>query len=504
TNGAIINEGAVQFAQDDLFFGTAGNDNLGFTGGEDTVYGGDGDDGILKAASFYLDENLNLITIPLTVDDTLEAYGEGGNDSLIGGLGDDYLDGGIGNDFINGGLGFNTIIGGAGDDLLLPGSTESGDVDGGTGSDTISFNPFILPGLTGNLVIDLSAGIVTTSQGIITIKNIENVEGSANDDYIIGDDGDNIINPFGGNNTLEGGLGGDTYIIGSPDPANNLIIETGGFDHIDLAVNFADIAPFLSVDVVGFDMVLNFSGVVYTIENQFSANVGSRVEELRLLDTTLDLVNYTSWYTVGTGGLPVVVSGTSDPEPIIGTIGLSDTVDYSTSLTSLTVDLTVGIGLDGYADGDTYFSIENVIGSAYDDIITGNSDINELLGGAGNDIITGGAGDDLLFGGDGDDAYVFGLGDGVNTILETSGFDTLQLGVGITFNDLTFTQVGNDLDIQIASGFIITDFFSGDGDKVVEQIQFDDGSTFDLTSLLATTPDGPTIINLAGGFYSYD
>ncbi len=513
TNGTIINEGAVQFSHNDLFIGTAGNDNLGFTGGVDVVYGGDGDDGILKIASFYLDEDLNIITIPLTIDDTLEAYGEGGNDSLIGGIGADYLDGGAGDDFINGGLGFNTIIGGSGDDLLLTGSTESSDVDGGTGSDTISFNPFILPGLTGSLVIDLSAGIVTTSQGIITIKNIENVEGSANDDHIIGDDGDNIINPFGGNNTLEGGLGGDTYVIGSPDPANNLIIETGGFDHIDLAVNYGDLAPFLSVNVVGFDMVLNFSGVVYTIENQFSANVGSRVEELRLLDTTLDLVNYTSWYTVGTGGQPIAAIGTSNPEPFIGTVGLNDLVDYSASLSAVNVDLELGVGIGGDAEGDVYLSIENIIGSAFDDIITGNDDVNELFGGdgndiitggVGNDIITGGVGNDLLFGGDGDDTYVFSIGDGVNTILESSGFDVLQLGAGITFGDLTFTQNGNDLDIQIASGFIITDFFSGDADMVVEQILFDDGSTFDLTSLLATTPDGPTIINLAGGFYSYN
>jgi Ca2+-binding RTX toxin-like protein len=72
---------------------------------------------------------------------------------------------------------------------------------------------------------------------------------------------------------------------------------------------------------------------------------------------------------------------------------------------------------DGAALGDSYSGIENVIGSAKADQITGNNSGNTLqgLGGAdtingsaGNDFLRGGNGVDNLTGGTGDDRFVFG------------------------------------------------------------------------------------------------
>ena len=45
---------------------------------------------------------------------------------------------------------------------------------------------------------------------------------------------------------------------------------------------------------------------------------------------------------------------------------------------------------------DTFLNIEGVIGSIYNDIITGNDQNNILEGAEGNDIIYGGEGDDIL------------------------------------------------------------------------------------------------------------
>jgi len=111
--------------------------------------------------------------------------------------------------------------------------------------------------------------------------------------------------------------------------------------------------------------------------------------------------------------------------------------------------------------------------------------VKRLNGNAGNDTLGGGAGNDTIFGGAGDDVYLFSPGDGFDVIFDTSGFDTLSILNAITLSDLVFTQVGNDLQIDIASGVTITDFYSGDPNLILEQIQFSDGTSFDLTTLLA-------------------
>ena len=56
-------------------------------------------------------------------------------------------------------------------------------------------------------------------------------------------------------------------------------------------------------------------------------------------------------------------------------------------------------------------NIENAVGSAYDDVLTGNNLANVLNGGAGNDIIDGGYGADTIIGGAGHDTMTGGGGD---------------------------------------------------------------------------------------------
>jgi len=64
--------------------------------------------------------------------------------------------------------------------------------------------------------------------------------------------------------------------------------------------------------------------------------------------------------------------------------------------------------------------IENAIGGAGNDTITGNAIANCLKGGAGNDTITGGNGIDTLFGGAGYDSFVF------NAALNPANADKLE------------------------------------------------------------------------------
>jgi Ca2+-binding RTX toxin-like protein len=89
--------------------------------------------------------------------------------------------------------------------------------------------------------------------------------------------------------------------------------------------------------------------------------------------------------------------------------------------------------------GDTYTSIENIIGSVKNDHLVGDDNKNALDGGRGNDRINGNGGDDQLSGGEGNDTLT---GDAGNDVLEGgAGNDHLTGGQG---NDLLSGGAGND------------------------------------------------------------
>lgn len=109
----------------------------------------------------------------------------------------------------------------------------------------------------------------------------------------------------------------------------------------------------------------------------------------------------------GTNSDTLVGGGGSDS--LYGGSG-SDLADYSASGAGVSVNLTTGAGLNGDAQGDIFSSIEYVLGSDFDDTLTGNSSDNILTGGLGNDSLAGGSGDDSLYGGDNADTLTGGSG----------------------------------------------------------------------------------------------
>jgi len=74
----------------------------------------------------------------------------------------------------------------------------------------------------------------------------------------------------------------------------------------------------------------------------------------------------------------------------------TDTVDYSGSDAGVTVNLTTGKGSGGDAEGDIIVLVENVIGSAFDDVLTGDKGNNVLTGGDGDDIFVVTKGKDVI------------------------------------------------------------------------------------------------------------
>ena len=117
----------------------------------------------------------------------------------------------------------------------------------------------------------------------------------------------------------------------------------------------------------------------------------------------------------------------------------TNTLDYSLRTDVITVDLaaltataTAGIG-----------NVQNVIGGSGNDTLTGDAQINRLEGSAGSDTLNGGLGDDTLVGGEGGDTYQFSKDWGRDTVTDsgTSGTDRLDFSslTGTDPPDLIFT-----------------------------------------------------------------
>lgn len=90
---------------------------------------------------------------------------------------------------------------------------------------------------------------------------------------------------------------------------------------------------------------------------------------------------------------------------------------------NLVISLAAPASNTGAALGDTYFSIEGIVGGVGNDTITGDGNANYLGGLQGNDTLTGGLGQDTLDGGLGNDVYV--MENGQDTVVDSGGTDTI-------------------------------------------------------------------------------
>lgn len=72
----------------------------------------------------------------------------------------------------------------------------------------------------------------------------------------------------------------------------------------------------------------------------------------------------------------------------------SDSVDYTDSEAAISIELSAGTGVGGDADGDQLAALEAVVGTPFDDTLTGDALDDFLVGGGGADVLSGGAGVD--------------------------------------------------------------------------------------------------------------
>jgi Ca2+-binding RTX toxin-like protein len=87
-----------------------------------------------------------------------------------------------------------------------------------------------------------------------------------------------------------------------------------------------------------------------------------------------------------------------------GSAAADDLVTYTGAAGPIVVDLSLsGAQSTGGSGNDSFFSIESLIGSAFDDHLLGTNGDNRLSGGDGNDLINGRRGNDVIDGGAGTD-----------------------------------------------------------------------------------------------------
>jgi len=112
------------------------------------------------------------------------------------------------------------------------------------------------------------------------------------------------------------------------------------------------------------------------------------------------------------------------------------------TLGSVNADLNTGVLTLNFSPRAITRSIAgftNVIGTAFDDILIGNSAANTLTGNGGNDAIAGNSGDDLLSGGVGADSLTGGGGGDRFLFSQTGRFNRNQIGID-SITDFTRRQ----------------------------------------------------------------
>lgn len=393
-SGASGNDELYGNMGSDTLKGLAGDDILGFSidAGKDSVDGGAGNDTVSFFAGYTVAMGISM-TLNGAVTEVrqgtslrativnVEVFTVSGTDfvdKIIGGNGDDRLYGYAGNDKISGYGGNDRLYGGVGTDTL----------DGGAGRDMAIFSDL---GAV-SMAVTLVNGAATVSVGGVAsdkLIGIEDIWGAGGADTITGDTNANTILGGMGNDTLNGGAGIDT--VDYSDHYAGVVLTLGG-----ATITTATIAAEI-------DQIVNFE----------NARGGYGADGL-----TGNSSANTLW---GLGGVDTlkgaagndVLEGGAGGDLLDGGSG-TDTASYAGATAGVTASLVTPVTNTNDALGDTYLSIENLIGSDFDDRLNGNSAANVLDGGRGLDKLSGGAGDDT---------YV--LGAESDSVTDSSGIDTI-------------------------------------------------------------------------------
>ncbi len=390
-------------------------------------------------------------------------------DGVIGSDFDDLLQGGSASAQIYAGNLFEHFEGGLGNDTI----------NGGAGNDRASYEH-----AAGDVTVNLALGTAEGADGSDTLIGVEQVRGSAFDDTLIGDAGNNDFEGMRGFDTIDGGAGFDRarYLrataavnatftgVGSGTVADGMggvdtfsnIEEIDGSDFNDVLTGGAGNDQFQGMggndtinggdgfDTVGYSYTRSGAGMGVTI----NLGAGTASDAWGGTDTLLNIENaFGSYFNDSITGSEAnnFLNGLQGNDTLDGGNGV-DTANYNNATAGVTVDL--GAGTASGADGnDTLISMENVRGSAFADNLVGNDGNNFFEGQGGNDTITGGLGADGAGYGTSTDGVAVNLNIATGQLVSASqGTDTLtgiENLVGSLFGD---NLTGNALANHLAGG----------------------------------------------------
>ncbi len=131
---------------------------------------------------------------------------------------------------------------------------------------------------------------------------------------------------------------------------------------------------------------------------------GSLTVDTSISDGVADALTATKNFTSGAGSF---LTATTANNVLTGTASNNDTVTYAAAASAVTINLNLTTQQNTGGSGlDTLSKVENLIGSAFNDNLTGNDASNVLVGNAGNDTLAGWSGADTMLGGAGNDTYL--------------------------------------------------------------------------------------------------
>ena len=335
--------------------------------------------------------------------------------------------------------GNDTIFGLGGNDLILGGA--GGDsINGGTGTDTASYSD---SGAAVTVSLESGHGSGGTAEGD-TLTSIENLTGSAHDDFLIGNAGNNVLVGLEDNDILKGGGGSDTLY---GDSGSDTLKGGGGADTINGGSG---------IDTAKYDG--SASGVFVSLISDFADGGDATGDELNSIENLGGSAHADDlWGNDGTN----VLRGMDGNDSLKG-YGGSDTLYGGEGTDELYgmdgMDTLRGEAggdyLDGGADSDTLYGgdgIDSLLGRAGGDVLYGENDLDTLLGGAGNDLLYGGAGTDALYG-EADNDTLDG-GAGVDTLTGGTGDDTYYTDTG----DVIIEAAGEGHDVvQALANYTLT------------------------------------------------
>lgn len=230
-----------------------------------------------------------------------------------------------------------------------------------------------------------------------------------------------------GNDVLSGTAGADNFI------------GNGGVDKVSYSQSATGVVAslFINAGTGGEAMGDIYNGIRNILGSKFDdVLTGNVADNLLQGGAGRDRLNGRNGDDVLSGGAgnDILVGG-GGADINSGGAGDRDAVDFSRSKSAIALDLELGEGWLGDAEGDTFIDIEFIYGTAFDDEITGDTNINRLIGNAGNDMIDGGGGNDYILAGTGNDTMTGGEGKDVFVIEAGFEQDTItdfEAGKGYT------------------------------------------------------------------------